>query len=100
MRSPVIMKLEAKRLQKTYETVARGLEGQDYLLPGGFSAADISVGQAIYMGLHFAALDTLPTVARWYDRITAREAFQNSLPAEGAPLLYQKPFYPAWEVAT
>jgi len=98
MRSPIIMNLEAKRLAKTYETVEQALSGQDYLLPGGFSAADIGVGQAIYMGQHFAPLDSAPQVAAWYARITARPAFQNSLPPEGAARLYPQPFYPPWPV--
>lgn len=95
MRSPVIMKIEAKRLSRTYQTVELGLAGQDFLLPTGFSAADIGVGQAIYMGLHFATLDGCPRVQAWYDRITARPAFQKALP-NGGDLLYAKSFYAPW----
>lgn len=95
MRSPVIMKIEAKRLLRTYQTVELGLTGQDYLLRSGFSAADIGVGQAIYMGRHFASLDACPQVQAWYDRISARPAFQRALPGDG-DLLYAKAFYPPW----
>ena len=97
MRSPIIMQLEAKRLAKTYQTVEAALTGQDYLLATGFSAADIGVGQAIYMGRHFATLDECPQVADWYARITTRPAFQASLPAPGAGL-YARPFYAPWPV--
>lgn len=97
MRSPVIMNLEAKRLAKTYQTVEQALEGRDYLLAGGFSAADIGVGQAIYMGLHFATLDGCPRAQEWYDRITVRPAFRASLPPEGIGL-YAQDFYAPWPV--
>ncbi len=95
MRSPVIMKLEAKRLARTYQTVELALAGQDYLLAAGFSAADIGVGQAIYMGQHFARLDDLPQLQAWYARITARPAFQRCLPEPGEGL-YARPFYEPW----
>ncbi len=97
MRSPVVMKLEAKRLGKCYEAVEQGLAGRDYLLAGGFSAADISVGQAVYMARHFAGLDGFPEMAAWYGRITARPGFRAALPSEGGERLYDRDFYPAWE---
>jgi glutathione S-transferase len=53
MRSPIVMKLEAARLKKCHAAVEARLSGpggnRDYLLSSGFSAADIAVGQAIYM---------------------------------------------------
>lgn len=100
MRSPVVMKLEAARLKKCYDALearlSTPLENRDYLLTSGFSAADISVGQAVYMARHFAKLDAHPETARWYERITERAGFQASLPDEGGHL-YDKDFYPAWE---
>jgi len=94
MRSPIIMQLEAKRLAKTLATVEKGLEG-DYLL-SDFSAADIGVGQAVYMARHFVTLDALPRVAAWFARLEAREAYQRALP--DGPALYARDFYPPWEV--
>ncbi|MEL6451062.1 MAG: glutathione S-transferase family protein [Pseudomonadota bacterium] len=100
MRSPTVMKLEAARLSKCYDAIEARLstpvENRDYLLTSGFSAADISVGQAVYMARHFATLDNHPETARWYARITARPGFEASLPSpDGA--LYQQSFFPAWE---
>ncbi len=97
MRSPVVMQLEAKRLAKCYAAIEGRLAGREYLLDGGFSAADVSVGQAVYMGQHFARLDPFPALAAWYDRITARPAFEASLPPAGADLLYTRDFYEPWE---
>ncbi|WP_071673639.1 glutathione S-transferase family protein [Nioella nitratireducens] len=97
MRSPVVMKIEAKRLEKCYAAVEAQLQGRDYLLEGGFSAADISVGQAIYMARHFARIDPFAALSAWYARITSRPGFVASRPNEAQQKLYQKAFYPPLE---
>jgi len=88
MRSPVIMRLEAKRLQKCYDVIEARLstpvENRDNLLTSGFSAADIGVGQAIYMARHFVPLDPWPELSAWYARLATREAFRRALPPEDA----------------
>ena len=96
MRSPIVMKLEAKRLAKTFGVVDAALADQDFLLAGGFTAADIGVGQAVYMGQHFAKLDSFENLQRWFDQITSRPAYAKSL--EGAPALYAKDFYEPWPI--
>ncbi len=102
MRSPIVMKLEAARLVKCYRAIEHRLstpvENRDYLLTSGFSAADICVGQAVYMARHFARLDGFPATEDWYDRITDRPAFRKSLPDRGAEVLYDRPFYDPWPV--
>ena len=94
MRSPIVMQLEAKRLAKTLATIEAGLTG-DYLL-SRFSAADVGVGQAVYMAGHFVELTQFPKLSIWFDRLQARAAYQKSLP--DGPGLYEKEFYPPWEV--
>jgi glutathione S-transferase len=98
MRSPIVMKLEAARLQKCYAAIEARLstpvENRDHLLTSGFSAADISVGQAVYMAQHFATLEGFPSVRDWFDRITARDPFKASLPKGDA--LYMRDFYAPW----
>jgi glutathione S-transferase len=96
MRSPIVMKLEAARILKCYAALERRLTGRDHLLDGGFSAADISVGQAVYLARFFAHLDGFEAVQAWYDRITAREGFIASLP--GDETLFDGDFFAAWEV--
>ena len=100
MRSPTVMKLEAARLKKCYDAIearlSTPLENRDYLLTSGFSAADVSVGQAVYMARHFTVLDQHPETSKWYERITERPAFKASLPESGGGL-YNRDFYPAWE---
>jgi glutathione S-transferase len=101
MRSPMVMKLEAARLLKCYDAIEARLstpvENRDYLLTSGFSAADISVGQAVYLARHFAKLDDHPAVADWYVRITDRPGFKAALPPE-EQVLYQQAYYPPWPV--
>ncbi len=100
MRSPIVMKLEAARIVKCYDAIeARltgGMAGHDYLLSSGFTAADIGVGQAVYMAQHFAKLDHHPAVAAWYERISSRDAFQKSLPQGKA--LFEQDFFAPWPV--
>lgn len=101
MRSPTVMKLEVARLKKCYDALEARLstpvENRDYLLTSGFSAADISVGQAVYMARHFATLEGHPETAAWYARITERAGFQASVPTAESDRLYTRDFYPAWE---
>ena len=99
MRSPIVMKLEAMRLGKCFAAIEGRLgETGDYLLPGGFSAADVAVGQAVYMARYFAETAPFPMLEGWYDRISARPGFQASLPPEGADRLYDRAFYAPWPV--
>ena len=97
MRSPIVMRLEAKRLEKCYAAVEGRLEGRAYLLDGGFSAVDISVGQAVYMARHFARVEPFARLSAWYGRITDRPGFRASLPPAGAKLLYSLEFFEPWE---
>ena len=97
MRSPIVMRLEAKRLEKCYAAIEERLTGRDYLLDSGFSAADVSVGQAVYMCRHFARIEEFANVSTWYERITGRAAFKASAPGPGDQTLYDRDFYPPWE---
>lgn len=102
MRSPIVMKLEAARLKKCFAAIEARLSGpganRDHLLSTGFSACDVAVGQAVFMGTHFVTLDDFPALRRWYERITARPTFKASLPDPGDETLFDRDFYPAWEV--
>ncbi len=96
MRSPTVMKIEAKRLEKAYGPLEATLsDGRDHLLNGGFSAADVSCGQALHMCKRFARLDPFPNLSAWMERLEAREAFRRSLPPEGGGL-YDREFYDPW----
>ena len=94
-RSHVVMKVEALRAAKCLAAIERHLEdGRDYLLKGGFSAADIAVGQAVYLAKHFVKLEEFAKLVRWFDRLTARKAYQNALPGPGDTPMFDRDFYP------
>lgn len=97
MRAPMVMKLEAARIGKCFDALDGQLAGQEYVLASGFSAADVSVGQAVYLARLFHKLDGHPRLAAWMDRLTARPAFKASLPKEGEAL-YRQDFYAPWPV--
>lgn len=98
MRSPIVMKLEAARILKCYGALEARLSGREYLLDSGFSAADVSVGQAVYLAHFFAHLDGFQAVQDWYGRITQRDAFKASLPGDEA--LFSQTFFPPWDMPT
>ena len=78
-RSPVVKKLETRRLEKTLEVIDGRLEGRDFLLESGFSAADVGVGYSVHLATKFTSLDPLANVAAYYRRLTERPAFKASL---------------------
>lgn len=98
MRSPTVMKLEARRLAICLEALAEqaGKPGQGYLLPSGFSMADIQCGYGLWLGQRFVALTDAAQAS--LDRLTARPAFQRALAADGPQQIYTRDFYPAPEV--
>lgn len=100
MRSPIVMKLEAARVGKCYDAIEARLAETvgEMLLASGFSAADVSVGQAVYMSRYFVTLERHPRVAEWYSRLAARQGFQRALPEEGTGI-YRQAFYPPWPVS-
>jgi glutathione S-transferase len=91
MRSPVIMKLERRRLEKALEVLDRHLAGREYLLQTGFSAVDTNVGYSVYIARFFTPLELFPNLSAYYGRLEQRPAFRASRP-EG-PAIYHKPFY-------
>lgn len=94
MRSTTVMRLEAKRMEKTLEVVERIVAQQDYLLPSGFSAVDTNVGYSVMLGRYFVPVGALPAVDAYYDRLAARPAFQAARAQDGEAQIYKRDFYP------
>ena len=82
-RSPIVQKLESRRLEKAVEVLDNHLKDRDYLLASGFSAADVNVGYSIYLGDQFVSFDAFPTAMAYYARLRERPAFQASVPKKG-----------------
>ena len=91
-RSAMVMKLEARRLEKTLEVLDRHLEAREYLL-NDFSAVDVSVGYSVYIAGYFVCLEQYPHLSNWMETLRNRPAFVRALPPSGAYLIYQKDFY-------
>lgn len=93
-RSPVVVKLEGKRAEKCLAALEEALsDGRDFLLRSGFSAADIAVGQSVYMLRHFVRVSSFTRVDAWFDRISSRPAYLRSLPQEGDSVMWERNFY-------
>jgi glutathione S-transferase len=79
-RSPVIAKLEGRRLEKAVQVLEAPLADRPYLLGSGFSAADIGIGYSLHLADRLVDLAKFPGVARYLGRLRERPAFQASLP--------------------
>ncbi|MBO6633340.1 glutathione S-transferase family protein [Parvibaculum sp.] len=88
-RSPVVQKLESRRLEKSLEVVDRHLADRDYLLKSGFSAVDTNVGYSVHLAKGFVSLDPFSNVVAYYERLAARPAFKQA--AASVPLNEQAP---------
>lgn len=95
MRSPTVMRLEAMRLARALDGVARAVGGQDWILASGFSAADVALGYGVHLARRFVRFDDSPGLAAYHARLTARPGFQAALAADGAPEIYTRDFYEA-----
>jgi glutathione S-transferase len=57
------------------------LAGQDYLIDGEFTAADIMMGYSLFLALRVKAMEEgeFPEVTAYYDRLKARPAFVRTM---------------------
>ncbi len=93
MRSATVIKLETRRLQKVLEAVAQVVAAGGWLLPSGFSAADISVGYGVWLARRFVAVGAVPGADAYRTRLEARPGFQRALAANGPAQIYTRDFY-------
>ena len=92
-RSPALTRLETLRLQRVLEGVAGRLGARDWLLSGGFSAADVMVGASLEIARRFVRLEAMPALAAYHARLTARPAFAAAQAVDGTSELYLQEFY-------
>ncbi len=91
-RSQMVMKLEARRLEKALEVLDRHLQGREFLLKD-FSAVDISVGYSVYVAQHFVEFGQFTALSDWMVRLQNRKAFAKALSPNGKPAIYQNKIY-------
>lgn len=95
MRSPTVMKLEAKRLEKSLLAAARARRGEGVC--GTFSAADIALGYGAWIGQKFLRYED-PALIDWLAALNDRPAFAAALARDGAAQIYTREFYEAPDV--
>lgn len=93
-RSPVLMKLLARRLAVTLQAMERVLAGQETLLSSGFSAADLAYGFNIPAAFRFVRAEGFPALAAYAARMAARPAYARAAACDGAAF-YDRDFYEA-----
>lgn len=95
--SDAVKRAEGARLVRCFDAIEARLstpvENRDYLLTAGYSAADICVGQAVYMARHFAPLADHPELAAWFERLTERQSYLDALPGPTSTRMFGQEFY-------
>ncbi|MCC5965498.1 MAG: glutathione S-transferase [Natronohydrobacter sp.] len=86
MRSPTVMRLEAKRLENALGAVGPGWAA------GAFSVADVALGYAVWAAQRFVSLQN--GAAKYLAACEARSAFQRALAKDGPAEIYLRDFYP------
>ncbi len=89
-RSPLVQKLETRRLEKCLEVLDQSLADRDCMLKSGFSAADTSMGFSVFHSKYFTSLGNYPNLEAYYGRISARPAFQAAQSADDEPLNFMR----------
>lgn len=70
--------------EQVMATLAQALTDQDYIAGDAFSAADLYLGAQIGLGLQFGTIETQPAFAAYWQRLSARPAWQRTLALEAA----------------
>ena len=95
--SPIVLKLLTARLAATL----RGLEGmlgdQEFLLPSGFSAADMMMGFNLFAAPYYVKLNPFPKLSAYQGRLMTRPTYQVARAKDGEQEFYVKDFYPVPE---
>lgn len=93
MRSPTLLKLEARRLAMTLAPIEATLAGQDFLLPSGFSGADTMLGYNLAAVPYFVRMEPFPNIRAYSARMAARPGFVAARARDGEQQFYRQDFY-------
>ena len=91
-RSPVLMKLDTKRLDVTMRALEAHLADCEWLL-GDFSAADCMLGFNIEAVFRFVRREAYPVAAAYCARAEARPAYRRAALKGGRSTIYTQDFY-------
>lgn len=93
MRSPTLLKMEARRLALTLAPLEAVLSKQDHLLPSGFSGADTMFGYNLLAVPYFVRLDPYPAIRAYIARIALRSGYAAARARDGVQQFYSRDFY-------
>lgn len=91
--SPVMVKLDTRRLEKTLDPLEAMLRDQDWLLPSGFSGADTMLGFNLFAAPFFVRMERYPALSAYKARCEARPAYQRAAEIDGPQAFYAQDFY-------
>lgn len=92
--SAIVVKLNVARLRGTLAGMEARLGDKEWLLDGGFSAADIMMGFNLFAAPFYVDMDQFPKLQAYRKRMEARPAYQRCVEREGPQRFYAKDFYP------
>ncbi len=92
--SPVVTKLNTRRLEGTLRALDAMLGARAYLLDRGFSAADAMMGFNLFSAPYYVRFDDLPGLSAYRDRLAARPGYVAARARDGAQDFYTRDFYP------
>ncbi|MCC1492291.1 glutathione S-transferase family protein [Cognatishimia sp. F0-27] len=95
--SPVVVKLTVARLRQTLRGLEERLADRDWLLPSGFSGADIMMGFNLFAAPFYVEMDAFPRIMAYRERCAARPAYRRAVEREGPQRFYTQDFYPVPE---
>lgn len=94
--SPVVVKLTVARLKQAVAGMEARL-GEGYLLPGGFSGADVMMGFNLFAIPYYVDFAPFPKVRAYKALLEGREAHARACAREGEQRFYTQDFYPVPE---
>jgi glutathione S-transferase len=97
--SPTVIKLNTRRLALTLTALDGLLGDNEFLLPSGFSAADIMMGFNLFAVPYYVPLTAYPKLGAYRARLEARPSYQAARAKDGEQEFYTQDFYPIPEGA-
>lgn len=67
------------KINEAVQVVNAQLEAREWMLPSGFSVADVVVGSVVWWANRMGAVEGAPHVQRYLERITSRPAYQRAV---------------------
>ncbi len=93
MRSKAVLQVQARRLAATAKVLEAALSERDWLLPSGFSAADVMMGFNVFALPYYIKMEKFPAITAYRARIEERPAYQAARARDGQQKFYAQDYY-------